>query len=315
MASADVNSLFVKGISKHFGLEYNVLPRMADSIYHVETTKSRYEDFQGWQTYQLFESRLPGEAVKQGFFAENYAKRFIIVNYGLGDSVPFEDWRDDQYSVYTKMLPAKGGGLARSWNVTRERIAAGYFINLAYLAGTSIAKSPDGVSLFNTAHPLSRLNAATTVANRPTNEINLSYAAYIAMKANIRKQKAPNGVEFLDNAPRVLVYNPDYDAIAQLIKNNDWAVNSADRDKNVVKLWGDPLELVPWAYFEKSGATGTNNAWFVVGREHMLYLFEREDFDMYSQEDINTLAYVFAATARMEVGHADWRGTYGSVGI
>lgn len=312
MATTDVNSLFVKGISKHFGLEYAVLDRKADDIFHVQTTKSRYEDMQGWQTYGLFESRQPGEVVKQDSFKENYAKRLVIVNYGLGDSVPFEDWKDDQYGVYSKMLPAKGGGLARAWNVTRERIAAGYFINLAYASGTSVSKSPDGVALISTSHPQSRLSAATLLANRPTNEINLSYAAIVAAKANMRKQKAANGVEMLQNKIRALVYNPDYDAVAQLICTNQYEPYSSDRNKNT--LLEDRITPIPWAYFEKSGATGTNNAWFVVGEEHSLYLFEREDFEMYSQEDITTLSYIFAATARMEVGHADWRGTYGSVG-
>jgi hypothetical protein len=311
VATTEITSLFSKGMTRHFNLEYKELNRVCDRIFHVNKTESRFVDAQGWELFDQFDTRLPGEPVKQAAIRESFGKRYTVVNYGLGDTIPFEDWKDDQYGVLNRLLPKKGGALARAWNVTRERICADMFKNLAYKSGTSIAGSPDGVSLFNTAHPVSKFNSATTKSNRPSTDADLSIATYQAAITNLGKQAAPNNVEFIDNAPRLLVVENSQQYIAKQILKGDWEIGTADRNLNVVKGIGDVLV---WSYFEKSGATGTNNAWFVVGENHSLNIFDRQELEMDSDEDISTQSFIFVATARMVVGFDDWRGTFGSTG-
>lgn len=311
MATSEIPSLFSKGITRQFNLEYNELNHVCDQIFHTTKTDSRFVDAQGYELYDQFDTRLPGETVKQGQLRESYGKRYTIVNYGLGDTIPFEDWKDDQYGVLNRLLPKKGGALARAWNVTRERICADMFKNLAYKTGTSVPDSPDGVSLFNTAHPVSKFNSGTTKSNRPSTDADLSIATYQAAITNLGKQAAPNNTEFIENKPRLLVVENSQQYIANQILKGEWEVNSADRNMNAVKGIG---KVLVWSYFEKNGATGTNNAWFVVGENHSLNIVERQDFAMDSDEDIATQSYIFVATARLDVGFDDWRGVYGSVG-
>lgn len=311
MATSEIPSLFSKGITRQFNLEYKELNHVCDRIFHTSNTDSRYVDAQGYELYDQFDSRLPGEGVKQSQIRESYGKRYTVVNYGLGDTIPFEDWKDDQYGVLNRLLPKKGGALARAWNVTRERICADMFKNLAYKTGTSVPDSPDGVSLFNTAHPVSKFNSGVTKSNRPSTDVDLSIAAYQAMITNLGKQSAPNNTEFIENNVRLLVVENSQQYIAKQILRGDWEVNSADRNLNVVKGEGDVLV---WSYFEKSGATGTNNAWFGVGDTHSLNIIDRQNIEMDSDEDIATQSFIFVATARMDVGYDDWRGLYGSVG-
>lgn len=311
MATTELTSVFSKGMTKFFNDEYKELNHVCDRIFHTNKTDSRYVDAQGLELYPQFDDRLPGMPVLQGAIRESFGKRYTIVNYALGDSIPFEDFKDDQYGVYNRLIPKKGGALARAWNVTRERVCADMFKNLAFATGTSVADSPDGVSLFNTAHLVSKFNAGTTKSNRPSVDVDLSIASYQAAVTNLGKQTAPNNQEFIENKIRLLVVENSQQYIAKQILKGDWEVNNADRNLNVVKGEGDVLV---WSYFEKSGATGTNNAWFVVGENHSLNIFDRQQFDMMSDEDISTLSYLFVASARMVVGYDDWRGVYGSKG-
>lgn len=312
--STDLNPLFSKGINKHFHLKYELHPSKLDTIFHMDTMDGRYTDEQMWEKYQLPGQRSPGNAWRRGELKPSYSKRFVPVNYALGDVIAQEDWDDDQYGVLSRLLPAKGGALADAHAVLKERVAADFFKNIAFAAaGNNVAGMADGRPLFDTAHPVSLANSSVTYANRPSTEVDLSISAYQAGATNLMQQFAPNDTEIIANRPRILVINPDQRYVAKQILKGEWERGTTDRNKNFIT--DDNVRLVEWPYFRTSGSTGTRNAWFLVGDTHYLRFMTRQDVRIKTDYDITTLAYVFVSYCRFVVGASDWRGVYGSKGV
>jgi hypothetical protein len=308
----NINAAFSAGIRRHIGIEYKEDPPVCTRIFHMDSSTSKFEDFQLWENYGPPVRKDPGTPVIFGEARQSFSKRFVHETYALGDLIPKEDWADDKYGVLHRLLPAKGGGMARVFRTNYDIQHANMFVNLGYVSGSSVAGSFDGVSLFNTAHPISASTAGTTVSNRPSTDVDLSISSYQAAATNIRTQYEANNYTYLDNEPRMLTVHPSLQYVAKQILRGQWERGTADRNTNYIT--DDNIDLCTWKYFKKSGSTGTNNAWFITGRNHELMSFMRAAYDVESDFDLYVLAYVFTADMRFSFGWVDWRGTYGSVG-
>lgn len=311
--SSEYNSLFSAGIKEHVGLQRKEIERVSDRIFHTSDTKSRYVDMMNWELYPRPSRRRPGEGFAAGAFAESFGKRFVMVNFGLMDAIPIEDWEDDPYRVMRTLLPMKGGALADSFSTNEELVCAEFFSNYGYVSGTSVTGSFDGVCLFSTAHPISKTLSATTASNRPSSEVDVSIAGIDGARTNLVTQLAENNVTRLSNKPKFLVINPSQYRVASQCVRGDWERATADRNMNIVKEYG--IQIIEWGYFTKSGATGTNNAWFILGQRHHLHKITREECKIASDTDISTNSFIWTARARFDVGAVNYRGTYGSVGV
>lgn len=311
--SSNLYPLFIKGINRHFLLELMTYNPKWKSIFHVGATDERYIWHQGWQGYPLPQFRVPGEPIAQSQFAPSFNKQYIIRSFGLGDSFPQEDIDDDLYAVITFSAAKKGGLMARSFVNLMEYDTAGFFQNQGYVSGSSVAGMSDGKSLFNTAHPISANNTGTTASNRPSIDADMSVALAQFYAVNLRTQKAPDNLTFIDNEVRAVVFNPTLHYVVRQVYRGQWVPNTADRDLNY--LPEDGVEFIEWAYFQSSGLTGTNNSTFVVGREHYLYFFMRSAYNTKTDYDIHTNSQIVTAMARYDEGASDWRGTSGSLGL
>lgn len=280
-------------------------------IFHVHGTGDRYIWHQGWQGYGLPQQRVPGQPVAQSQFQPSFGKTYIIQNFALGDAVPQEDIDDDMYAVIKYAMASKGGLMANSFMNLWQYRTANFFANQGFASGTTVAGMSDGRSLFNTAHPQAASVLGTTYANRPSTAADLSVASWQAAETNLRTQLAPDGLTYLNNEPRILVVNPALSFVANQINTGKWQPFSADRTESATKH----LEVITWPYFKKSGATGTDNAWFMVGKDHFLNFFMREAPKPETDYDINTRSQIVIMSTRADYGASDYRGTYGSPGI
>ncbi len=311
MPTRDINAAFSAGISKHLQIELKEKPPVYPRIFKTDTSDAKFVDFQLWEGYGLPVRKSPGMPGVMGEARESWSKRFIHDTYYLGDVIPDEDWDDDKYGVLHRILPQKGGMMGRSFRALKEIQHASLFVNLGYVSGSGVAGSPDGLSLFNTAHPLSAANTST-FSNRPSVDVDLSIASAQAAATNLRLQYAANGIYYHENEVRQVVIHPSLIYVAKQIYKGSWERGTADRNENF--LTDDNVEIVPWAYFKSSGATGTNNSWFVVGEDHYLMSFDRAAYKVESDHDIYVLATIFAATMRFSLGWVDYRGVFGSRG-
>lgn len=312
--SQELTPLLTKGINRHFHLKYDLHPSRIETIFHTDTMDGRYTDEQMWEKYGLPGQRQPGQTWRRGELKPSYSKRFVPVNYALGDVIAQEDWDDDQYGVLARLLPAKGGALADAHAVLKERVAADFFKNIAFAAaGNNVQGMADGRPLFDTAHPVSLGNSATTYANRPSTEADLSFSSLQAGISNLEQQFAPNDTEIIENRARLLVYNNDQKFVVRQLLKGDMKYDTANNAMNPIKE--DNIRGVAWPYFRTSGTTGTRNAWFLVGDTHYLRFITRQDTRIKTDYDISTLSYVFVSYCRFVVGASDWRGVYGSKGV
>jgi hypothetical protein len=310
--TANVPAVFSDGISKHIGITLRERPSMVPRIFHLHNAESKFIDEQNWENYGAPVLKMPKQAIAWGEAKQSFGKRYKWVVYALGDLISKEDWTDDKYGVLHRLIPQKGGGMARAFATNYEIQHANLFTTYGYVSGTSVAGMFDGVSLFNTAHPISMSNTGTTAANRPTTDVDLSVTSWQAAAVNLRLQKEENNYTYLDNEPSALVVNPVSNYVAKQILRGEWQPFSADRTTNPIREEG--IELLQWPYFTKSGATGTNNAWFVLGKTHHLNSFMRWPYECDTDYSGYLMAYEFYCSQRFGLGASNWRGLYGSLG-
>jgi hypothetical protein len=283
----------------------------SDRIFHTERTNKRVVDVQNWETYGRPTQRKYGESHNDIAFSESFGMRAYVVMYGAIDSIPVEDVDDDLYQVLHALIPRIGGAFARSFAQNEELICAELFANAGYTSGTGLLTF-DGVSLFSTSHPVSQSNSATTVANRPTTDADISISLADFMRTNLVTQYAENSYEALDISPRVFVCHPSQARVARQVWHAPWERDRSDRNSNVMPSYN--VEVLEWIYFQKSGATGTNNASFLVGDQHHLVKAIRADFKSDSDKDVSTNSYLVIGNHRIVVFWENWRGVVGSVG-
>ena len=202
MASQDYAALFDTAIDKFILVSFEEWVSVIPDLFHVSSTKRRFEEHQGMVGYPLPQARFPGEQIVQGEVHENWNKRYNMRSAGLGDALPLEDVEDDPTGMLTQGAAKIAGGLSASFTDYVETDMASFLIN----GFSSTSGTPDSKSLFATDHPLSKQDS-TSQANRPSSAVDISISAVQAAITNIRTQKAPNGRP-MRNAPRVLWYHP-----------------------------------------------------------------------------------------------------------
>jgi hypothetical protein len=313
LVSTNLGPLFQKGISKQFFLGLKEYNPPWKNIFHVGTTDERYIWHQGWEGYPKPVFRVPGEPITQASMAPTFNKQYIIRRFGLGDSFPQEDIDEDLYAVINWSAAKKGGLLARSFIDLMEYETAGFFTNQGFATGTNVFGMSDGRSLFNTAHPVSVRNSTITAANRPSVDADLSVTSAQAAQVNLRTQYAPNNLTIINGEPRAVVFHPSLLYVAKQVYRGQWTPGTADRNLNYTPE--DDTELISWPYFQSSGATGTNNSWFEIGKEHYLHFFMHTTATPNTDYDINTNSQIIMWTTAFDYGADDWRQTYGSLGL
>lgn len=311
MASSQLYPLFQRGFSKQIILAYELWDPRWRNIFHVETADSRYIDNQNWSSYSILpQFRVPHGTIQQASINPSFPKRYIMRSWGLGDSFAAEDIKDDLYGVLHRVLPGKAGAMSQAFQNLMESESSSYFNNNGYTSSTNVPGMIDGLSLFNVAHPVSSSQPGITVANRPATDVDLAVQSAQAAETNLRTQKPPNNVGFIDNAPRALVVNPSLRFVAAQVYKTFWQTGSANRTENELQ----DVEIIDWAWFTASGATGTNNSWFVIGKQHHLHFYIHTMQDTETDYDINTRSQIVTAHCRFDLGSDDWRGLYGSSG-
>jgi hypothetical protein len=313
--STAIASLFGKGINKHFNLELPNYPAKYTQLFHTIPMSGRILDMQGWETYGPPTITQPLTPVHMDEFRESFSKRFFPIKRTLGDVIAEEDWEDDQYGVTHRVVPGRGGAAAKVFVARKETDAVNLLGVTGFSSASPVAGSPDGVSLFSTAHPISLSNNLTTASNTPSTQADLSHTTYYAAYANLVQQLEPNNFNIMDNGPAKLWFNPKQRQVANQIARGDWERDTSQFQMNAAVL--DRLTLVEWPYWRITGATSAANswnAWGVEGRDHSIYFADRQPFKAKSDYDINVQGFVFVSYVRYDLGWSDWRGVYASKG-
>jgi len=282
-------------------------------IFHVETSKMAYEDEVEFSGLPPLIEKPEGEAISYSDAVQGGTKRYLHICYGLGVRCSFELYEDDQYNVINQVPKS----LARSAQFVKEQQAFNVF-NLGF---TTVVTTTDGLSLFNTAHPLLGGPAATSVApgvapyiasagtfpNRPAVDVDLSFTAVQAMVNQFERLPDSQGMP-ITIKPRTVLIPPELKWIAREIFGSSHKPYTADNEINAILA--EDLN-----YFIGHYLTG-QSPWFVLSdkESHRLKFFVRHELDEDFADDFDTRSIKQVSFMRFSVGATVWEGTWGSNG-
>lgn len=201
---------------------------------------------------------------------------------------------DSLSSRYTKAL-------ARAMAHTKQ-VKAAYPLN----AGFSAYQSGDGVSLFNTSHPLV---SGGVNSNRPSVGVDLNETSLEAAVIQISEWTDERGL-LIAARPRKLIVPPDLMFVAKRVLDTDLRPGTADNDINAMKAMG----TIPQGYSVNHYLTDSN-AWFIMtdipnGMKH----FVRAPLETSMDGDFDTGNVRYKARERYSFGVSDPLGVWGSPG-
>lgn len=284
------------------------------AVFNEEGSTSAYEQDLKMGSYGPLVEKPENTPITYTGMVQGGDKRYIHLTYGLGVRTSKELWDDDKYGVIKQAPKA----LARSIRFTKEMVAWN-ILNQGFSANVTTS---DGVSLFNSQHPLlggsvatnigpglaNVIYAAGTYPNRPSTDIDLSFTAI---------QLATNQFERLVDAqgmpiairPKMLIIPPELKFIARELLGSAGKPGSSDNDIN--SLLGENLSFMVSHY------TTSQGAWFMLADKqyHYLKVFMRQAPKDSFDDDFDTDAIKQKVTMRMSAGATDWLGTWASNGV
>lgn len=246
----------------------------------------------------------------------------VVGEGGAYTRVDIESVRTVRYTMFTlktemkitkeaqedlKYKPMKDGAkaLAIAMHRTIERLAAQNLCN-----GFSSVLSPDGVSLFNTAHPLFNPlgGKPTTMSNRSQlrlNPVNLGLRR-VAGRKQLDEHGSPSPSKF-----NQLIVGPDLMYTAEQITEGTDEPGTANRNKNVTQRG---LKTYVLDYFQEAAQFSTG-LWLLrdskLAKNRFIWRIKPESS---IAEDAQTGDPLYRTRARLALGHSDYRGLDGNTG-
>jgi hypothetical protein len=286
------------GLNALFGLEYKRYEDDSEGLYEKENSDRSFEEevkLSGFGAAPVKSENMP---IIYDQAQEAWSARFTHETIAMGFSITEEAIEDN---LYDKLSGRYTKALARSMAYTKQIKAAAPFNNgfSSYLTG-------DGVSLFNTAHPLV---SGGTNSNRPTTGADLNETSLEAALIAIAAWTDERGLLIAARGKK-LVIPPALMFVATRLLETEGQVGTADNTINAIKKTG----AIPGGFHVNHFFTDTN-AWFLItdvpnGAKY----FDRAPLKTGMENDFETGNSKYKARARYSFGVSDPLGIYGSPG-
>lgn len=312
-----------RGIDQHVLYESQVQEDYIGDFFHEEDMDGAYDDDVTWQGIGVPQEHFPLQTVSYDGIQPSWTVRYLARSWTLGIVVPLEDKQDDLYGIIHKFFPMAGGEFARAYSLLKQLLGAQFFGLYGFQSGTSVPFSPDGLSFFNTAHPMSSSNLTQTWANRPSTDADLSESLAKMAISGLKTQKRPNGQGVLANKLRRVMVHPNEEIIArQIFESMNWEPRTTDRNDNryVAGLNVDVCVNPYWEYSGTNGASAPNfseqqfNSVVFQGDTHYCKWKNRSDLQYFDRFDNTVFADIITVMKRFCYGLTDARGLFGSKG-
>jgi hypothetical protein len=287
------------GLNALFGMEYARYGEEHKEIYESESSERSFEEETKLSGFSAAPVKSEGSAIAYDNAQEAWTTRYTHETIALGFSITEEAIEDNLYdslsSRYTKAL-------ARAMAYTKQVKAAAVLNNgfsTAYPGG-------DGVSLFNTNHPLV---SGGVNANTPSTQVDLNETSLEAAIIQIAAWTDERGL-LIAAKPKKMIVPPSLMFVAKRLLDTELRVESADNDINAIKQMG----AIPGGYTVNHWLTDTN-AWFLTtdvpnGMKH----FVRTPLQNSMDGDFDTGNVRYKARERYSFGWSDPLGMWGTSG-
>jgi hypothetical protein len=287
------------GLNALFGMEYDRYGEEHKEIYETETSERSFEEETKLSGFSAAPVKNEGSAMAYDNAQEAWSTRYTHETIALGFSITEEAIEDNLYDSlsarYTKAL-------ARAMAYTKQVKAAAVLNN----GFSSSYPGGDGVSLFNTAHPLV---SGGTNSNTPSTQVDLNETSLEAAVIQIAAWTDERGL-LIAAKPRKMVVPPALMFVAKRLLDTELRVSTADNDINAIKQMG----AIPEGYTVNHFLTDPN-AWFLTtdvpnGMKH----FVRTPLQNSMDGDFDTGNVRYKARERYSFGWSDPLGMWGSSG-
>jgi len=288
------------GLNALFGLEYKKYENEHEAIYETENSERSFEEEVKLSGFAAAPVKAEGAAISYDNAQEAWTARYNHETIAMGFSITEEAMEDNLYDSlsarYTKAL-------ARAMAYTKQ-VKSAYPLNNGMPSGSY--QSGDGVTLFNSSHPLV---SGGTNANTPAVAADLNETSLEAAVIQIAGWKDERGL-LIAAKPRKLIVPPSLMFVATRLLETDLRVSTADNDINAIKTNG----TIPEGYSVNHYLTD-NDAWFLItdipnGMKH----FVRTPMSTSMDGDFDTGNVRYKARERYVFGVSDPLGIYGSPG-
>jgi hypothetical protein len=218
--------------------------------------------------------------------------------FALGFIITKKAVDDDQYNKANQAAK----WLGHAAQMTKEYRAAGVLDDA--FTGTNY-KGIDGLALCSTAHTL--LNSASTVANRPASDIQLSVTGITNLLDLAMLMKDENGDPVVMKPNRIIIGNNSGDLHrAMNIFGSDKEPYTAENQDNAIKKRFQKMKIVVSHYKSSSKSyfmidDNYNDAWFLM----------RSALEFDDTYDFDTRAAKYMAAMRFLIWFVHWKGWLG----
>ncbi len=286
------------GLNALFGLEYDKYQDEHEAIYETEGSERSFEEETKLSGFAAAPVKAEGAAITYDSAQESFTARYNHETIAMGFAITEEAMEDNLYDSlsarYTKAL-------ARAMSYTKQVKGA-----LPLNNGFTSYDSGDGVSLFNTAHPLV---SGGTNANRPSVAADLNETSLEDAVINIAAYTDERGL-LIACRPRKLIIPSALQFVATRLLETEGRVGTADNDINALRN----NNSIPDGYSFNHYLTDIE-AWFLItdcpnGMKH----FERVALQTGMDGDFDTGNVRYKARERYSFGVSDPLGIYGSPG-
>lgn len=276
-----------------------------NQVFNVESSDRAYEKVSSASGLSRLVLKGEGDAIKYEDPTAGYPVTYSHLTRGLGSSITYELFEDDQYGV----MRDRPRQLALAKERTLEQFAADIF-NFGFTAGgggTATFTAGDAVALFSASHP--RTDGGTVQSNYTTADLaeDSLETAIVTMRATVDDKG-----QLMMIRPDTLLVAPALEKEARILLNSQGRVGTGNNDINPYQ---GALKVVVWDYLG-AAAGGSDTAWFLIDSSAArLTWFNRSDRGVEGPEyDFDTKTAKWSVVVRNSVGFTDWRGVYGSTG-
>lgn len=286
------------GLNALFGLEYEKYEDEHTMIYDSESSERSFEEEVKLSGFGAAPVKAEGSAISYDSAQESFTARYNHETIAMGFSITEEAMEDNLYDSlsarYTKAL-------ARGMAYTKQVKAANPLND-----GFTSYQSGDGVTLFNTAHPL--VNGGTN-SNRPTVAADLNEVSLEDAVINIAAYTDERGL-LIAARPRRLIVPPALMFVATRLLETEGRVGTADNDINALRNNGS----IPEGYSVNHYLTDSNAFFIITDVPNGMKHFERTALETSMDGDFDTGNVRYKARERYSFGVSDPLGIYGSPG-
>ena len=288
------------GLNALFGLEYKKYENEDEAIYETETSERSFEEELKLSGFGTAPVKNEGSAIAYDNAQEVWTARYNHETIAMGFSITEEAMEDNLYdslsSRYTKAL-------ARSMAYTKQ-VKAAFPLNNGFSGGSFV--SGDGVTLFNTAHPL--VSGATN-NNTQSTPADLNETSLEAAVIQIAGWKDERGL-LIAARPRKLIVPPNLMFVATRLLETELRTATADNDINAIKNNG----TIPEGYSVNHYLTDTDSYYLITDVPNGMKHFVRTPLSTSMDGDFDTGNVRYKSRERYSYGVSDPLGIWGSPG-